>query len=283
MSDLIKPKQQGDQLLIDIQLDPDPFKVWWLGQSGYLLQWRDRHLLFDPYLSDSLTTKYAQTDKPHVRMTELAIEPSKLDFVDVVTSSHNHTDHLDGPTLNPLFDVNPKMKLVIPDANKAFAAKRLDISPLRMVGLDDGVTTEVDGFEFTGIAAAHEELGRDDQHRCIYLGFVVKFGRWTVYHSGDTLLYDGMVERLKPHQVDLAFLPINGRKPERRVAGNLNGEQAAKLAKDIGAKLVTPCHYEMFEFNTESPDLFIKTCEELDQPYRVLECGERLDSIDIPD
>ena len=34
----------------------------------------DRHLLFDPYLSESLTKKYAQTDKPHVRMTRRAVK-----------------------------------------------------------------------------------------------------------------------------------------------------------------------------------------------------------------
>ena len=57
------------------------------------MQWNDHHLLLDPYLSDSLTRKYAATDKPHVRMTELVIDPARLDFIDAVTSSHNHTDH----------------------------------------------------------------------------------------------------------------------------------------------------------------------------------------------
>ena len=62
------------------------------------------------------------------------------------------------------------------------------------------------------------------------MGYVVRFGRWTVYHSGDTVLYDGMVERLGAERIDVALLPINGRAPERRVAGNLNGPEAAALA-----------------------------------------------------
>jgi L-ascorbate metabolism protein UlaG (beta-lactamase superfamily) len=44
-------------------------RMWWLGQSGFLVQYRGKHLLFDPYLSDSLTKKYAGTPKPHVRMS----------------------------------------------------------------------------------------------------------------------------------------------------------------------------------------------------------------------
>jgi hypothetical protein len=62
--------------------------VWWLGQSSFLLQWQGHHLLFDPYLSDSLTHKYATTDKPHVRMTEIAITPQQLGYVQTVTCSH---------------------------------------------------------------------------------------------------------------------------------------------------------------------------------------------------
>ena len=48
------------------------FYVKWLGQGGFELSDGEASILLDPYLSDSLTRKYAQTDKPHVRMTELA-------------------------------------------------------------------------------------------------------------------------------------------------------------------------------------------------------------------
>ena len=82
---------------------------------------------------------------------------------------------------------------------------------------------------------------------------------------------------MRGFKVDVALLPINGRGPERRVAGNLWGDEAARLAKEIGAKRVVPCHYEMFEFNTEPPDLFVKECEKIGQPYTVLRAGGRLE------
>ena len=106
---MIKPLLADDELLEDIRAADATgghFHLWWLGQSGFLVKYQNQHLLFDPYLSDSLTRKYAETDKPHVRMTELAIDPRHLDFIDVVTSSHNHTDHLDGETLRALMDAN---------------------------------------------------------------------------------------------------------------------------------------------------------------------------------
>jgi L-ascorbate metabolism protein UlaG (beta-lactamase superfamily) len=142
--------------------------------------------------------------------------------------------------------------------------------------VDDGQTVDVGGFSFTGVPAAHETIERDEQGRCRFLGYVVRTGRRMVYHSGDTILYDGMVDRLREFPIDVALLPINGRAPERRVAGNLSGPEAARLAHDIGATIVVPCHNEMFEFNTASPDAFVAECRRIGQPHRVLRAGERL-------
>src|SRR6476659_6173795 len=107
---MIKPILQDDTFLRDVSAvrgEARNLTLWWLGQSGFLVHWAGRFLLLDPYLSDSLTLKYAKTDKPHVRMTERVVAPERLDFIEVATSSHNHTDHLDAETLKPLLAKNP--------------------------------------------------------------------------------------------------------------------------------------------------------------------------------
>jgi L-ascorbate metabolism protein UlaG (beta-lactamase superfamily) len=274
-----------DALLADIAAAPgdaNRFHLWWLGQSGFLIQWSGRHLLFDPYLSDSLTTKYAKTDKPHVRMTELVVRPHLLDFIDVVTSSHNHTDHLDAETLVPLLAASPNAAIVVAEANRAFAAQRLGVPAERLIGLDNGETATIAGLEIEAVPAAHDELERDEKGRHKYLGYVARFGGFAVYHSGDTRLYDGMVERLRPMRVDVALLPINGYAAERRVAGNLSGAEAAGLAHAIGAKVLIPCHYDMFEFNTASPAECVAECRRLGQAVAVLRCGARWSYPDAP-
>ena len=291
--------QKDSALLADIaaaRTKVDELHVWWLGQSGFLVRWQGRHLLFDPYLSDSLTQKYAATDKPHIRMTELVIDPARLDFIDVVTSSHNHTDHLDPETLQPLAKANPHLVMVCPEDNRVTVRERSGLPDDRIIGLDaapgqgTGPTSHeglrrnsvgrvpspgVGPFEFHAIPAAHEALDTDKLGRHIYLGFVVKVGPWTLYHSGDTVLFEGIAELLRPFPIDVALLPINGRAPERRVSGNLWGREAAQLAKDIGAGVVIPCHYDLFTFNTATTDEFVATCKELNQPHVVLQNGER--------
>lgn len=254
----------------------DAFDIWWLGQSGFLIQWNGHCLLLDPYLSDSLTVKYANTDKPHVRMSECVIGPSMLNQIDIVTSSHNHTDHLDAETLIPLLSVNPDIRFLIPEANRDFVAGRVKCSTSFPVGLNDGERVTIHPFTFHGIPAAHNDIERDESGRCRFMGYVVQFGPFTVYHSGDTLLYDGLELLLKPFRPDIALLPINGNLPARRVAGNMDAAEAARLGKGIGARLVIPHHYHMFEFNTADPASFIEEATSIDQPFRVLSHGERL-------
>jgi L-ascorbate metabolism protein UlaG (beta-lactamase superfamily) len=277
---MIRPVLQDMAFLADVKSarSDNAFFLWWLGQSGFLIRWRDQFLLLDPYLSDSLTKKYAATDKPHVRMTERVVAPENLNFIHVITSSHNHTDHLDAETLLPLLQANPAAALIIPEANREFVANRLKCAPEFPIGVDAGKSVTSNGFTIHAVPAAHEKIDRDEAGRCHYLGYVIQFGPWTIYHSGDTVRYDGMVETLSKWPIDVALLPINGAAPERRVAGNLDGREAAALAHNIRARMVIPCHFEMFEFNTASPDEFVATCKKLGQRHRVLRAGERWSS-----
>lgn len=275
---MLKPAfQKDDALLAALEAahsQPDQLHIWWLGQSGFLLQYQANRILFDPYLSDFLSRKYAQTDKPHVRISERVIDPVRLTGINVVTSSHNHTDHLDADTLLPILATNPTVQFVIPEANRAFIADRLQTDPDWPTGLTDGQSVTVGGCVFHGVPAAHNDLERDARGRCKFMGFVVEIGPYTVYHSGDTLWYDGMVDILKPFGVDVAFLPINGNKPERRVAGNLDPDEAARLGQAIQAKLVVPHHYDLFAFNTADPADFVRACQQYGTPYRVMQLGE---------
>jgi L-ascorbate metabolism protein UlaG (beta-lactamase superfamily) len=274
-----KPILQDDAFLADVaqaRKDANRLHIWWLGQSGFLILWRDAFLLFDPYLSDSLTTKYAGSSNPHVRMTERVIPPEKVDFISVVTSSHNHTDHLDAETLVPLLIANPDLTILVPAANRSFAAKRLGVAAARLTAVVCGQPQTIGLWTIHPVPAAHEALAVDENGRHQYIGLVVEMGPWTLYHSGDTVWYDGMESWLRPFAIDVAMLPINGRDPSRGVAGNLSGKEAVQLAQACGIKTILPCHYDMFEFNTVSPDEFVLAAEEAGQAYQLLGNGERI-------
>lgn len=277
---MITPALKDDDLLADIAAAPardDLLHIWWLGQSGFLVKTGGNAVLFDPYLSDSLTRKYAATDKPHVRMTERCVAPERLAGIQVITSSHMHTDHFDVETLRPLFEANPDAAFLATAANLDEAARRFDGRlPHGTTGMSDGDVFSADGMSIRAVIAAHNEVERDAAGRSRFIGFIARLGRFCLYHSGDTLWHDDIVRDLRAARCDVAFVPINGNKPERRVAGNLNGTEAAALAKAGAARVAVPHHYEMFEFNTEPPDEFIAACARLAQECRVPRCGERV-------
>ena len=254
---------------------PKNFILWWLGQSGFLIKWRQDYLLLDPYLSDSLTDKYSKTDKPHTRITEQTVNPKELDFVSIATSSHNHTDHLDSLTLLAINESRPGLRLILPKANIQFASERLGPdSGIELIGIKENEPISIGNFTINGIAAAHNEIERDEEGSPIYMGFIIHFGDWTIYHSGDTLWHEHLTASLINCSIDVAIVPINGNDSSRRVAGNLNGTEAAALSKAINAQIAIPHHFDMFEFNTASPNEFTEVCEKLDQPFCVLQNGQ---------
>jgi L-ascorbate metabolism protein UlaG (beta-lactamase superfamily) len=273
----LKPARIKDQdFIAEVELyrdDAQNFHLWWLGQSGFLLLWKGKKVLIDPYLSDSLTRKYADSSKPHVRISERVIDPELLVGISIISSSHNHTDHLDGETLIPVLKNNPGLTFIIPEANRAFVCERAKIPYEFPVGLSDGKSYSAGECVFHGVASKHDEIQRDEEGNCKFLGYIICFGNWTIYHSGDTLWYDGLEEYLKPFQVDVALLPINGQDPKRGVAGNLTPQESAKLGKAIGARLVIPCHYDMFAFNTADPREFEEESRKIKQPYLILGQG----------
>lgn len=251
---MIEPFLADEAFLADVAAaEREPgVHVWWLGQSGFLVQAWNRHLLVDPYLSDSLTAKYAGTETPHVRMTRRVVDPARLSFVELVLATHGHTDHLDPETLPHV--LGSFATLVCPRGIAAEAAARSGIEP---VTLAEGEAVRVGGFRIEAVPADHPGP------HC--LGYVLGAGGRRIYHSGDTAALD-----LDLEPVDVALVPING------ALGNMDGVEAARLAHRLGADVAVPCHYEGFAFNTASPDAFVAECERLGQPYRVLRAGERL-------
>lgn len=274
---MIKPIKKGNELLAEMnsrKADPGTIDIWWLGQSGYLIHWNGKRILLDPYLSDSLTKKYVGTDKPHTRISELVIDPALLTNIDFISSSHVHTDHLDPDTLKPLFVNNPECTFIIPEAHRVIASVRADCPMDKPIGLDLGFIHDTDDVSFIAVPAAHETLDRDHRGHSLYLGYIIKIGPWTLYHSGDTILFPGMEDILKDYPIDVSFLPINGADPKRKVAGNLNAAEAVWLASQINTKWVIPGHYDMFEFNTADPNDFIALADLEGMQYKVMQLGE---------
>jgi L-ascorbate metabolism protein UlaG (beta-lactamase superfamily) len=253
----------------------------WLGQAGFLLATDGQHLLVDPYLSDSLARKYAGELFPHVRMRSAPMTVDELPALLAVACSHAHTDHMDPDTLKPLLAAQVATRLVCPRAVAGEAMARSGVGGERIDALRAGESLTLGPYTVTAVPSAHEERVVDELGDDRFLGYVVATEQVRLYHSGDCVPWDGLVERLRPHAIDVALLPINGRDQHRRengVPGNFTFAEAVALCQQTGIGTLVPHHWGMFDFNTVDPrDLDLDLADRAGVKIIVPEHGGKLD------
>lgn len=220
---------------------------WWLGQHSFVVKTASKVFYLDPYLSEH-----------HDRHIKPLLKATDVTNADFITGSHDHEDHIDRGALPAMMKANPKCRLIIPKAVWK-SVKEIGLDESQIIFLDDEKTYENAGIKITGIKSAHEFFDRDEKEGYPYLGYIIEADGVTIYHSGDTCVYDGMATRLKSWNITVAFLPINGRDAKRFKAGcigNMIYQEAVDLAGAIRPWLTVPSHYEMFAMNMEDPRKF---------------------------
>jgi L-ascorbate metabolism protein UlaG (beta-lactamase superfamily) len=244
--------------------------LYWLGQAGFVIDAGGYRLVIDPYLSDSLAEKYRGRLYPHQRMMAAPVTTDGLGDVDLVLSTHQHTDHMDPQTLQPLLASRPAVKLVAPLAAEQEALKRSGIGPDRLLLLDAADRIDpLPGVSVTATRSAHETLERDAAGHYKFLGYVIEIGDMRLWHSGDTIPYDGMVREVAALKPDIALLPVNGRSAEllaNGVPGNLALAEAIDITRHIGAKALVAHHFGMFAFNTADPAEIDRAADNISGP-----------------
>jgi L-ascorbate metabolism protein UlaG (beta-lactamase superfamily) len=220
----------------------------WLGQSGVALRLGGATVFVDPFLS------------PHPeRLVPPPFAAEEAGGVDVILVTHDHLDHLDEGALPAIAAASPTAVVIVPE-DVVDRVAECGVERSRVHGLSPETRTDIGTVTIDAVPACHGE-GIEDAYRLgPFLGYVMSAGGARVYHAGDTILFDGLVEQLRELRVDLALLPINGRDAEREaegIVGNIDAREAAHLARDIGADAVVPLHWDMFASNPGDPAAFV--------------------------
>jgi L-ascorbate metabolism protein UlaG (beta-lactamase superfamily) len=235
----------------------DGVSLYWLGQAGFVIDAHDRRVVIDAYLSDSLAVKYRDATFSHERMAPAPVTADQLGPVDLVLCTHHHTDHMDGETLSLLAKRLPELKFVVPAAARELAMQRIGVDTGRLIEVDAGDRKKIGKLALHVMRAAHETLERDEAGRHRFLGYGLEFGDVKIFHSGDTVPFDGQDEEIKAFAPGLALFPVNGRSEALRTsgfAGNLTLAEAIALSGRCGIGAMIAHHYGMFAFNTIAAD-----------------------------
>ncbi|MFN8475427.1 MAG: MBL fold metallo-hydrolase [Anaerolineae bacterium] len=232
--------------------EDDVARCWWLGQAGFALKSNGRLLLIDPYLSDSLAKKYRTSEFKHLRMMPIPIAPETIHDCDWYLCTHGHTDHMDAATIRGVLQASSP-EFLVPRAEMEKAKER-GVPVDRLHGINAGETVVLsDNLVVEAVASAHERLDTDANGNHKFLGYIISLGELRLYHSGDCIPYPGLADTLAAKDIDIAFLPINGRDDYRLskgVPGNFTVDEAIALchAADIG--YLVGHHFGLFDFNT---------------------------------
>lgn len=222
--------------------------IAYLGQAGFLLSCGGVTAVIDPYLSYSVDRAVAVPGPDWTRNYAPPYLPAELDFVDYIFLSHDHMDHADPETI-ALFAECSEAEFV---CGAAIAEKVGSYGAKRVIGMREDILLERGAFSAKLLPAAHEEIHRNKNGDCEECGFLFDFNGIRVYHSGDSLVYEGLTEAVMG--TDVMLLPVNGHGYFRRYAddciGNMDAYDAARLARAAKAKLIIPMHFDLYPGNS---------------------------------
>lgn len=267
--------KKGNDLVNEInnyKNSADELKFWYIGQCGFIFKFNNITLMIDGVLND-----FSLNEGKSSLEYELAFLPDAIK-IDYIFCTHGHPDHFEIQTVQGMQKRNPEAQVYIPAGCKNQAEKN-GIKNINLLEPDKPVSI-CNKINVLPLSAAHPTHIYDYSSPQMCLCYNIKFGNISVVHLGDTYLTEELFSNLtKLPYIDLFFPPINGDDYFRRkinFIGNMEAEEAAKLAAYLKPAISIPTHYDMVDINTADPQRFINQLkkENIKLEYFVPELGE---------
>jgi L-ascorbate metabolism protein UlaG (beta-lactamase superfamily) len=229
--------------------------VTFIGHSSFFVQMGGHSVMIDPNFARRLFV-LKRLRRPGLRVRDLPA-------IDLVLVTHAHFDHLHRPSLRAIVQNNLRVRgkapvIVIPSHVTDLVS---DLGFSEIIELDWWANSRHSGLTVTHVPSQHWGARiLKDSHRG-YGGYVLRAGKHSVYHAGDTAYFEGFREigrRLSP---ELALLPIGAYNPETFRNVHTDPADATRAFLDLNARWMVPMHYGTFRL----------THEPVDEPLQLLE------------
>lgn len=229
--------------------------VTFIGHASFFLQIGGENVVVDPNFARWLFV-LKRLRKPGVRIPDLPP-------IDVVLITHAHFDHLHRPSLRAIVQHTKQHRgsgptAVVPEHVFDLVS---DLGFRDVVELNWWRSYRHRDVTITHVPSRHwgARILRD-AHRG-YGGYVLRGGKHSIYHAGDTAYFSGFREigtRLCPQ---VALLPIGAYNPPQFRNVHTSPGDATRAFLDLNSRWMVPMHYGSFRLSHEP----------MDEPLQLLE------------
>ncbi|ELZ98791.1 hypothetical protein C440_00505 [Haloferax mucosum ATCC BAA-1512] len=259
--------------------DPETVAIWYLGCNGFVLKGSEGTTVFiDPYVGLG--------DPPRtVRMVPVPFDPEDVTEADAVLATHEHTDHVHGPSQAPILE-HTGATFVAPDDSLSVAfddeawLDDYDLSEDQFEEVMEGDTIEIGEFTIH-VEPAYDP---DATHPVSY---VFEHDSGTFFHGGDTKPSDEFDALGDRYDIDLGVLAFG---TVANIADKETGEpvrtkwyndenQVIEAANDLDFDRLLPSHWDMWKGMTSDPKVLHHHAKSFDAPrsLELVEIGDRVD------
>jgi L-ascorbate 6-phosphate lactonase len=259
--------------------EPAGVSLWYLGCNGIVAKAADGTTIFvDPYLGTG--------DPPRtIRMIPVPFDPEDVSEADAILATHEHTDHVHGPSQAPIL-ANTGASFVGPTDSVAVAREdegwpeHYDVDPDAFRTVEPGDSLEIGSFDLH-VETAHDPDATEP------VSYVLEHEAGTIFHGGDTKPSDEFDRIGREYDVDLGVLAFGSvgmipdketRKPKRTRWYN-DENDVVEVASALRLDRLLPSHWDVWKGLTADPTALYHHVRSFEYPERleIVEIGDRVD------